>query len=113
MQLRRAISRQLTELFPLVYDELRKMAAQQMMQEKPGQTLQPTALVHEAFLRMVGSTKEAMANRRYFFAAAAEAMRRILMEQARRKERVKHGGMVKREPLSLEYLAELLKATSS
>lgn len=82
-----------SELFPLVYDELRKLASQQMMQENPGQTLQPTALVHEAFLRMVGpANAEGFANRRHFFAAAVEAMRRILVDHARRKARLKHGG---------------------
>lgn len=82
-----------TQLFPLVYDELRKMAAQQMKLEKPGQTLQPTALVHEAFLRMVGNAnQEALANRRYFFGAAAEAMRRILVNHARDRNRLKRGG---------------------
>jgi RNA polymerase sigma factor (TIGR02999 family) len=81
------------QLLPLVYDELRKLAAQKLAQEKPGQTLQATALVHEAYLRLV-DTKEAQRwdNRRHFFAAAAEAMRRILVENARRKGTVKHGG---------------------
>lgn len=81
------------ELFPLVYEELRKMASLQMNHEKPGQTLQPTALVHEVFLRMVGpANADGFANRRHFFGAAAEAMRRILVENARRKGRDKHGG---------------------
>jgi len=81
------------ELFPLVYEELRKMAAQQLKYEKAGQTLQPTALVHEVFLRMVGpANADGFANRRHFFGAAAEAMRRILVENARRKGRDKHGG---------------------
>lgn len=71
-------------LMPLVYDELRKLAAQKLAQEKPGQTLQPTALVHEAYLRMVGDQQ--FANRRHFFAAAAQAMRRILIDSARRKQ---------------------------
>src|SRR6185312_12644281 len=81
------------QLLPLVYDELRKLAAQRLAQEKPGQTLQPTALVHEAYLRLVGAD-EALQwdNRGHFFAAAAEAMRRILVDQARRKRRPKHGG---------------------
>src|SRR6478672_12312384 len=72
------------ELLPLVYDELRKLAAAQMAREKPGQTLSPTALVHEAYLRLVGDQQ--FANRRHFFAAAAQAMRRILVESARRKQ---------------------------
>src|SRR3954470_20539004 len=72
------------QLLPLVYDELRKLAAQRLAQEKPGQTLQATALVHEAYLRLVGDQQ--FANRRHFFAAAAEAMRRILVEAARRKQ---------------------------
>lgn len=88
------------ELFPLVYDELRHIASQKMMHEKPGQTLQPTALVHEAFLRLVRGSQETMANRQYFFAAAAEAMRRILVENARRKGRVKHGGQIHREQMA-------------
>ena len=78
------------QLLPLVYDELRRLAAQRLAQEKPGQTLEATALVHEAYLRLVGD--QHFANRRHFFAAAAEAMRRILVESARRKRSVKHGG---------------------
>ncbi len=81
------------ELLPLVYDELRKLAAERMTRETPGQTLQPTALVHEAFVRLVGSEASAdWDNRGHFFAAAAEAMRRILVENARRKHRLKRGG---------------------
>jgi RNA polymerase sigma factor (TIGR02999 family) len=81
------------QLMPLVYDELRKLAAHKLAQEKPGQTLQATALVHEAYLRLVGSEPNAHWNSRgHFFAAAAEAMRRILIEDARRKRRPKHGG---------------------
>jgi len=81
------------QLLPLVYDELRKLAGQKMAQEKPGQTLQATALVHEAYLRLVDIDKAQRWNSRgHFFAAAAEAMRRILIEQARRKKRIKHGG---------------------
>src|SRR5438046_2622472 len=76
------------QLLPLVYDELRKLAAQKMAQESPGQTLQATALVHEAYLRLVGDEAiEPWNSRGHFFAAAAEAMRRILVEKARRKER--------------------------
>jgi RNA polymerase sigma factor (TIGR02999 family) len=81
------------QLLPLVYDELRKLARQRLSKEKPGQTLQPTALVHEAYLRLLGSQPEQPWNSRgHFFAAAAEAMRRILIDNARRKERPKHGG---------------------
>ncbi len=80
-------------LLPLVYDELRRLAAQKLAQEKPGQTLQATALVHEAYLRLVGAAPTRPWNGRgHFFAAAAEAMRRILVENARRKKRLKHGG---------------------
>ncbi len=79
-------------LLPLVYDELRKLAAQKLASEKPGQTLQATALVHEAYLRLVDTDKAQRWNSRgHFFAAAAEAMRRILVESARRKSRLKHG----------------------
>jgi len=88
-------------LLPLVYDELRKLAAQRLAQEKPGQTLQATALVHEAYLRLVGGEPEAHWNSRgHFIAAAAEAMRRILVENARRKKTEKHGGKRKRIDLS-------------
>ena len=81
------------QLLPLVYDELRQLAAQRLAQEKPGQTLQATALVHEAYLRLVDTDKAQQWNSRgHFFAAAAEAMRRILVERARRKGRRKRGG---------------------
>ena len=84
------------QLLPLVYDELRKLAAAKLAQEKPGQTLQATALVHEAYVRLVGerqgSSPSGWDSRGHFFAAAAEAMRRILVESARRKQRLKHGG---------------------
>jgi RNA polymerase sigma factor (TIGR02999 family) len=81
------------QLLPLVYDELRKLAAQKLSQEKPGQTLQATALVHEAYLRLVGVDELQRWNSRgHFFAAAAEAMRRILVDNARRKQTEKHGG---------------------
>ncbi len=80
------------DLLPLVYDELRKLAAGQMKHERAGQTLQATALVHEAFLRLVGDDKATWQNRRHFFGAAAIAMQRILVEQARRKSRLKRGG---------------------
>jgi len=89
------------QLLPLVYDELRRLAAQRLAQEKPGQTLQPTALVHEAYLRLVDVEQARhWDSRGHFFAAAAEAMRRILVENARRKKRGKHGGHLQR--LSLE-----------
>src|SRR5436190_15249498 len=81
------------QLLPLVYDELRRLAARRLAREAPGQTLQATALVHEAYLRLVGGAGGQDWNgRRHFFAAAAEAMRRILVEQARRKGCVRHGG---------------------
>ena len=80
------------ELLPLVYGELRRLAAHKMANEMPGQTLQPTALVHEAWLRLTGGGNQEWNGRGHFFAAAAEAMRRILVENARRKQRVKHGG---------------------
>src|SRR6266852_2979953 len=86
------------QLLPLVYEELRKLAAQKMAQEAPGQTLQPTALVHEAYLRLLGKgEKPHWDGRGHFFTAAAEAMRRILIESARRKKRPKHGGGRARE----------------
>ena len=85
------------QLMPLVYNELRKLAACKLAQEKPGQTLQATALVHEAYLRLVGEDPaRCWDGRGHFFAAAAEAMRRILVEKARRKSRVKHGGGIVR-----------------
>ena len=93
------------ELLPLVYGELRRLAAQRLAQEKPGQTLQPTALVHEAYLRHVGSgTPARWDGCGHFFAAAAEAMRRILVEQARRKHSLKRGGGRRREPADLDAL---------
>src|SRR5438093_370847 len=85
------------QLLPLVYDELRKLAAAKLSQEKPGQTLQATALVHEAYVRLVDVDKaQGWNSRGHFFAAAAEAMRRILVEQARRKGRPRHGGGLRR-----------------
>jgi RNA polymerase sigma factor (TIGR02999 family) len=106
----RAEPRAASELLPLVYDELRQLAAQKLAQEKPGQTLDATALVHEAYLRLVGGGSDGSpcagdpvwANRRHFFAAAAEAMRRILVENARRKGRAKHGGGRRREHAELD-----------
>src|ERR1043165_2538920 len=83
-----------SELLPLVYNELRKLAAVRMAQEQPGQTLQPTALVHEAWLRLVGSGQDQWNGRGHFFAAAAEAMGRLLVEDARRKRRLRHGGQM-------------------
>src|ERR1700756_343152 len=80
------------ELLPLVYEELRKLAAAKMANEMPGQTLQPTALVHEAWLRLVGNANQQWNGRAHFFGAAAEAMRRILIENARRKRAARHGG---------------------
>jgi len=101
------------QLLPLVYDELRKLAAQKLAQEKPGQTLQATALVHEAYLRLVASHKRnepdaperEWDNRGHFFAAAAEAMRRILIENARRKQRLRHGRDLQRHDVDAVELA--------
>ena len=94
------------QLLPLVYDELRRLAAEKMAQEKPGQTLQATALVHEAYLRLVDEEKARHWNSRgHFFAAAAEAMRRILVESARRKKAQKRGGARKRIELADAELA--------
>jgi RNA polymerase sigma factor (TIGR02999 family) len=92
------------ELLPLVYDELRRLAAARMSAERPGQTLQPTALVHEAYLRLVGGGEWGWDSRGHFFAAAAEAMRRIVVETARRKNRVKHGGGHERVEVELADL---------
>src|SRR6516164_6019705 len=80
------------QLLPLVYTELRRLAAHKMAGENPGQTLQPTALVHEAWLKLVGQQDRQWQNRTHFFAAAAEAMRQILTDNARRKLRIRHGG---------------------
>lgn len=92
------------QLLPLVYDELRKLAAARMAGEKSGHTLQPTALVHEAYLRLVGGGERAWDSRGHFFAAAAEAMRRIVVESARRKSRLKHGGGHERIEVELSDL---------
>ena len=93
------------KLLPLVYDELRKLAAQKLAREKPGQTLQATALVHEAYLRLVDVEKaQHWSSRGHFFAAAAEAMRRILVENARRKKRARHGGGLQRVEVELANL---------
>ena len=92
-------------LLPLVYDELRRLAAHRLAHEKPGQTLEPTALVHEAYLRLVKSgTPARWDGCGHFFAAAAEAMRRILVEQARSKQCLKRGGGQRREPADLDAL---------
>jgi RNA polymerase sigma factor (TIGR02999 family) len=88
------------ELLPLVYEELRKLAARRLANERPGQTLQATALVHEAWLRLAGGAEARFANRAHFFAAAAEAMRRILIERARRRSVAEKGGFAEREDLS-------------
>jgi len=93
------------ELLPLVYDELRKLAAAKLAREKPGQTLDATALVHDAYLRLVGPADAARwENRGHFFAAAATAMRRILIERARRKQRMIHGGGRQRQELHSELV---------
>ena len=99
-------------LLPLVYDELRLLASHWLAQETPGQTLQPTALVHEAYVRLTGSTGSEVGwdSRRHFFAAAAEAMRRLLVENARRKKRVKHGG--DRQRVCLEGAGSIAHAPS-
>ena len=89
------------QLLPLVYDELRRLAAQRLADERPGLTLQPTALVHEAYVRLVGAEREVhWESRGHFFAAAAEAMRRILVDNARRKQRLKRGGDCRRVDLN-------------
>ena len=87
------------ELLPLIYDELRLLAAQKLAKEPPGQTLQATALVHEAYIRLIGAEMQNWDRRGHFFAAAAEAMRRILVEKARRKKSSKHGGDRQKIPL--------------
>lgn len=95
------------QLLPLVYDELRRLAAARMAHAAPGQTLQPTALVHEAWLRLVGQPQQQLWNSRgHFFAAAAEAMRRILVERARRRSAEKHGGGLRRVDLDQVDIAE-------
>src|SRR5262245_50524674 len=90
------------QLLPLVYDELRRLAAAQMARERPGQTIDATALVHEAYLRLAGDQK--FDSRGHFFAAAAQAMRRILVEHARRKGRLKRGGRQQREAVDPDAL---------
>src|SRR5438477_4470421 len=94
------------QLLPLVYDELRRLAAHKLAQEKPGQTLQATALVHEAYLRLVDGDKvQRWDSRGHFFAACAEAMRRILVENARKKKRLCHGGALQRVELGEDLAA--------
>ena len=88
------------QLLPVVYDELRTLAAQKLRHEAPGQTMQATALVHEVYLRLVGPNERTFENRGHFFAAAAEAMRRILIDRARAKNRIKRGGSLKRLDLN-------------
>ena len=90
--IQRGDSKAADELLPLIYEELRRLATHKMAREAPGQTLQPTALVHEAWLRLVGDCDPGWQNRAHFFAAAAEAMRRILVDRARRKHALRHGG---------------------
>jgi len=98
-------TRAASELLPLVYDELRKLAAARMARESPGQTLEATALVHEAYLRLLGGAEPHWNSRAHFFAAAAEAMRRILLDHARAKGVAKRGGGAARAPLSVVDLA--------
>lgn len=93
------------ELLPLVYEQLRRLAAYKMANEKPGQTLQATALVHEAWLRLCESERQEWRGREHFFSAAAEAMRRILVDNARRKLRARHGGQLERVDFALADLS--------
>lgn len=97
------------KLLPLVYEQLRKLAAARMANEKAGQTLQATALVHEAYLRLVGNGERTWENRRHFFAAAAEAMRHILVDRARKRAAVRHGGSLVR--LNLDDVLVASEAT--
>jgi len=102
LQIEQGDSEAAEQLLPVVYGELRKLAAAKLVSEKPGQTLQATALVHEAYLRLVDSPQsQHWDGRGHFFAAAAEAMRRILVENARRKNRLKHGGNLNRQDLNV------------
>ncbi len=98
------------QLLPLVYEELRRIAAFKMARESPGHTLQPTALVHEAWLRLVGDAMPEFQGRGHFFAAAAEAMRRILVESARRKRALKRGGDPDREELNEAHLVQHVRS---
>jgi RNA polymerase sigma factor (TIGR02999 family) len=99
------------QLLPLVYDELRKLAAAKLAQERPGQTLQATALVHEAYLRLLGNDQQGKAwnSQNHFFAAAAEAMRRILVERARQKKTQKQGGGFQRVEIDINWAVQLPK----
>lgn len=107
----RGDARAADQLLPLVYDELRRLAARRLADESPGQTLQATALVHEAYIRLVDVEKAQQWNSRgHFFAAAAEAMRRILVENARRKGRIRHGGGRKRLDLDESAVADLQRS---
>ena len=101
----RGEARAADQLLLLVYEELRRLAAQKLSREPPGQTLQATALVHEAYLRLVGTEGQTWKGRTHFFAAAAEAMRRILIENARRKHRLKHGGGLQKVDLNSADIA--------
>jgi len=103
--IQRGESRAQEKLLPLVYAQLRKLAASKMVHESASQTLQPTALVHEAWMRLGGSDQQAWENRAHFFAAAAEAMRRILIDRARRKLAVMHGGGKKRVAIAESSIA--------
>ena len=96
-------------LLPIVYDELRSLAAQKLRHEPPGQTLQATALVHEAYLRLVGTAGQSWENRAHFFAAAAEAMRRILVDKARSKKTLKRGGRNVRMPENVNWSPRSLR----
>ena len=101
----RGDARAVDELLPAVYDELRRLAAWKLSREKPGQTLQATALVHEAYIRLVGEEAQNWRSRTHFFSAAAEAMRRILVDNARRKKSLRHGGKHQRVKLKDEDIA--------
>jgi len=103
-QIERGDDQAANRLLPLVYEELRRLAAQKMARESPGQTLQATALVHEAWLRLGGDRQATWQNRAHFFAAAAGAMRRILIDNARRKNALRHGGQAERVNLDLDSL---------
>jgi RNA polymerase sigma factor (TIGR02999 family) len=107
--IQRGDSKAADELLPLVYDELRRVAAYKMAQESPGHTLQPTALVHEAWMRLAGNENPRWQNRAHFFGAAAEAMRRILIDNARRKKAVRHGGGQQRVELEEANIAAAME----
>jgi RNA polymerase sigma factor (TIGR02999 family) len=105
-RVRQGDSKAAGELLPLVYDELRRLAAHRMAHESPGQTLQPTALVHEAWLRLVRTPEQNWQNRAHFFRTAAECMRRILIDNARRKQQIRHGGGQQRVAIENIELAD-------